>query len=538
MRARPLVVAVSGALALAVASAACGGGSAVEVAERSRSAVPGSSDRATSAPGEGEGSAGTAVDADDPTITDATTGTSGPPDDGPAAPDDGPAPPDPPTDDGRELDPAAAADGLGDSIFPNLGNGGYDVSSYRIELDVDGDDPAIEAVATVAALALRDLPSLQLDLHGLEVASVEVDGRAATFERDGDELVVAPAVPVADGAPFRIVVAYGGEPDPVPDPSVPIGSLGWQRRDGVVFVASEPSGASTWFPANDHPLDAATFTVAITHDDDVTAISNGVLASARPAGPGRTTSTWVMDDPMATYLAAVYVGDFERLDATSDGGVALRDFVPSGRAGSVGRALAPTGEIVDALAELLDEPYPFAEYGSVVLPFPTGFALENQTVSLHGLDALSEDVLAHEIAHQWFGNHVRLADWQDTWIAEGFATYLSHLWFEERGERSPQDPELLYGVLERNPTVGAAVVDPDDLFGLSVYLRGALALHAVRAEVGDAAFGGFLAEVVDRFGGRAVRTDDVRALVLEVGGERALAALDPWLFDDELPPMP
>ena len=210
-------------------------------------------------------------------------------------------------------EPAGAAAGVGDSLYPQLGNAGYDVLHYSIELDVDPAANTISSLTTITALATEDLAAFNLDLSGLEVHDVTVDGEAAAFSRSGTELTVRPSRAPAVGEEFSVSVGYSGSPEPIDDPGVPFSALGWHWRDGVIYTLSEPSGAMTWFPSNNHPSDKATFELRITVPESTTAAATGLLIDESTAG-GRTTTTWRMDDPMATYLAAVYVGDFERIE--------------------------------------------------------------------------------------------------------------------------------------------------------------------------------------------------------------------------------
>ena len=428
------------------------------------------------------------------------------------------------------------AEGLGDSFYPLLGNGGYDVLHYDIDLDVDPAINAISASTTIEALAIEDLEAFNLDLSGLQVHSVIVNGADAAFSRSGHELSVQPAVSLTAGSQFTVDVVYSGSPQPIDDPGMPFFEVGWQQQGGVIYTASEPSGSMTWFPSNNHPTDKATYEIRITVPEDLTAASNGLLASETTAG-GRTTFTWRMDDPMATYLAAVYIGEFERIDhgPLYEGGPLLRDYVPRGSPPEIAEALAVTPDVFAFLEELLG-PYPFDVYGTIVMPFPLSFALENQTLSLHGNDTLAPFIIAHEVAHQWLGNSVVPDDWSEIWMNEGFATYL-HLMYgaEHAGTDLNDDMAAWHARL-----VGAGAGPPrgierEDLFGLSVYYRGAATLHALRGHAGDETFFEILRAHHDRSAGDATNTAEFLALVDEMAGADAVALVESWLYDETVP---
>jgi aminopeptidase N len=432
---------------------------------------------------------------------------------------------------------AQTPDGIGDPFYPQMGNGGYDVLDYDLQLDVDVAENRLDARAIIAATATRELTSFNLDLHGLDVSSVMVDGSIATFERDGDELIITGANPVAARADFAIDISYSGIPEPIDDPAVSFDTVGWQNREGTVYVASEPSGAKSWFPSNNHPSDKATFTFEITADSALTAVANGVQTSLVDNGNTATT-TWTMDDPMATYLAAVYIGEFELRESTAASGTRIRNYFPAALADDLEADFELTADVLAFYEDLFGAAYPFDEYGSIVLPFSTGFALENQSISVHGLDATDPDTVAHEILHQWAGDSVTVARWQDIWMLEGFATYLSYMYFEDRGLDSQFVPESLYRILESEETVGPAEVPIDEMFGLSVYLRGAMALHALRTEVGDDSFREILRTYYERNAGEQVSTDEFLAIVAELAGSDVVTVLDAWLYGTQLPPFP
>ena len=479
-----------------------------------------------------QGSAPTATEPDTPAPTttepDTTAAAAEPEPDATPAPEELPAP--------TTTLPPSEAEGLGDSFYPFLGNGGYDVLHYGIDLDVDPAVNAISASTRIEAVAVEDLETFNLDLSGLQVHSVTVDGAAANSSRYGHELSIQPASTLTAGSQFTVDVVYSGFPEPLDDPGVPFFRSGWTEREGVIFTVSEPSGSMTWFPSNNHPSDKATFEIRVTVPEGLVTASNGLLASETTRS-GKTTFEWRMDDPMATYLAAVYIGDFERIDhgPLYEGGPLLRDYVPADSPPEIVDALTVTPDVITFLEELLG-PYPFDAYGTMVMPFPLGFALENQTLSVHGNDTLVSWIIAHEAAHQWLGNSVAPDEWSEIWMNEGFATYL-HLMYqsEEAGTDFNDDMAHLHTQL-----VGAQLGPPrgivlEDLFGPSVYYRGAATLHALRLHAGDETFFEILRTHYDRSAGGTTNTAEFLALVDEMAGPDAVDLVESWLYDEAVP---
>ena len=200
--------------------------------------------------------------------------------------------------------PGAA--GIGDPYFPDDGNGGYDVQHYDLDLSYEPSTDVLSGTATIAATATQFLSRFNLDFDGLKVRSITVNGAAAKWHRSQGELVITPASPLPDDVAFTTVIVYDGIPGPIPDNEFG----GWIPTDDGVVVAGQPHGAATWFPANDHPIDKASFTFHVSVPAGLEAVANGRLESMTTAG-GRTTWTWDAVEPMATYLATINVGEFD-----------------------------------------------------------------------------------------------------------------------------------------------------------------------------------------------------------------------------------
>jgi aminopeptidase N len=428
----------------------------------------------------------------------------------------------------------AGATGLGDPYFPDVGNGGYDVTHYDLDLTWRPDVGRMDGVATITATATETLSSLALDAIDLEVTEVTIDDAPATTAHEGErDLIATPAAPVVRGATFTTSVSYHTTPltidgaDPV-DP-------GWVSDGDEVHTVFEPHGAATLFPANDHPSDKATYRIRVTVPDRLDVAANGLLTET-VAGDG--VATWVYDapDPMATYLVQVVIADLEFVESTGPDGLLLRHAFDADVAGSLGRSMDRTAEMVDVFDDSFG-PYPFVAYGAVVVDEPLGFALETQTLSIFGTDAAgSEAVVAHELAHQWFGNAVSPATWRDIWLNEGFAVYATWLWIEHDGDGTVDG---LAESASRSDMLDLPPADPGagSLFALSVYDRGALTLHVVRHTIGDDAFFTLLRTWVERYGGGSASTADFEDLAEEVSGQDLAGLFDAWLRAPVMPSL-
>lgn len=431
--------------------------------------------------------------------------------------------------------PTAGAADAGDTLYRGVGNGGYDVRHYDLDLVIEPADDTIEGIVTITAVATQDLSRFNLDLIGFDVERVSVDGAEASFERSDAELIVTPARPISSGSEMSVEVKYGGTHAPHRSEAIPE-PLGWlQGRDGTEYVISEPDGTRAWFPVNDHPSDKAAYTFRLTVPDDVIAVANGTNTDV-VTDLGYATWVWEMPEPMAPYLATVVVGDYSIVSDDS-GPVPIRNAFPAGY--TPPRDVELTNEMMQVFIDLFG-PYPFDEYGiAVVRGF--SFALENQTLSLFGPDLVFEDVIAHELAHQWFGNAVTPADWSDIWLNEGFATYAEFLWAESRMGRDAVEAQLrdIRDFIDDDPTLtppGSPL--REDLFNGGVYIRGAMVLHALRLEVGDDAFFSTLRTWFDRYRGSSASTADFIAVAEEVAGTDLDPLFDAWLYEVSLPEFP
>mgnify|MGYP002620222883 CR=1 FL=1 len=445
------------------------------------------------------------------------------------------------------LDPeasfSAGAPGLCDSYYPQAGNGGYDVADYHLDLTYDPRTKTLHGVATITATATANLSSFNLDFVGPEIESVEVDGRqAAAEERDG-ELVVTPATPIPTGTSFTTVVRYGGKPRGYPEASG--ASTGFLVTDDGAIALGQPQSAAAWFPVNDHPRDKATYTIAITAPSDLAALSNGVLTSTEDADrAGFTTWTWRESSPMAPYLATMVVGDYRVHESTHDGRPVILG-VHASLPESVDTQLSRTAEVVDYLQTVFG-PYPFDALGGIVVNASIGYALETQARPVYAPSFFRTGdaswVIAHELAHQWFGDSVAIHDWREIWLNEGFATYAEWLWSEHTASASVQETfDMWYGMFDQRSTFWEVTPgDPgkQNLFDQAVYIRGAMTLHALRRTVGDDAFFRILPEWASRKQDSTATTAEFIALAEEISGQELDQLFQDWLYTPRRPPRP
>lgn len=434
------------------------------------------------------------------------------------------------------LAPIDGRDGVGDEYYPTLGNSGYDVQHYRLELTWDHAANHLGATTTITARAPHPLRRFNLDFAGFEVSRVRVNATDARFSRVDEELSVEPSAPVS--GMFSVAVDYSGTPETLPDGPI---KLGWVRTAKGSYTFAEPNAAHYWFPSNDHPSDKATFTFVISVPPGVEVVASGRRVSA---ADGRFE--YEASDQMAPYLASVATGPYVITTAEGPRGLPLTEIDPATGWDTPGEFLPVTIDMLLFFEERFG-PFPLESYGLLMADSTQGVAMEHQTLSMFSAADMDsgrgddELFLAHEIAHQWFGDAVSPERWVDIWLNESFATYSEWLWsYRDKPEQLEREAEQYRARASTDRSRAGPTGRPkfDDLFGTTVYQGGAIVLHALRREVGDDVFFRILRSWVETHGGGAAGTDEFVALAGRVADRDLTDFFQTWLFATALPPFP
>ena len=418
---------------------------------------------------------------------------------------------------GTTPNPVAGARTLNDPVFPQIGNGGYDVGHYDLVLNYD---PAANTFGagtktTIDAVATQNLREFSLDFQDLNVSAVLVNGTAATFTQGVatsplvgkagvtptqlTKLVVTPQSTLPRGQAFRVEVRYSGEPQQMTDAD---GSPeGWIRAcssstscDGA-FVVNEPNGAQTFMPSNNHPRDKATIDTHTTVPSTHVAFGVGELVGGTPVDNGNGTRTWnwTEDDPTATYLTTATVGLFEyttpNMTETSTSRTlpihrAYDSSANSGQAAAVNGSFSLIPTQMNQLSGWYG-PYPFDSTGGIAdRTTGVGYALEVQTKPHYATLTVDPSTQVHELAHQWFGNSVSPANWRELWFNEGWAR------FSEWYSNGPGHAQIQFSGYYNNPatswSLAPRAIDPITLFNVNaVYDRPAAAIEGYREILND-----------------------------------------------------
>ncbi|MFI1166373.1 M1 family metallopeptidase [Streptomyces sp. NPDC020801] len=440
--------------------------------------------------------------------------------------------------------------GIGDRLFPYLGNPGYDVSSYDLSFSYPGDNSKpLQAVTTIDARTTRDLDRVNLDFAHGRVGSVDVDGLPATFATAGEDLVITPRTPLPRHSWMRITVHHTS--DPVAEKGR---DGGWVRTADGLAMANQADAAHLVFPCNDHPSDKAMFTIRVTAPDGYTAVANGLPVGARRRA-GTTTWTYRTRHPMATELAQLSIGRSTVVHRTGPHGLPVRDVVPTKDREALEPWLAKTPDQIAWMESKVGR-YPFETYGVLMASAATGFELETQTLSLFERNLFTEpaypkwyveSVMVHELSHQWFGDSVSPRTWSDLWLNEGHATWYESLYADEKAHKSMEARmKAAYGASDRWRASGGPPALPKPpqpgqkigIFRANVYDGAALVLYALRQEIGKPAF-----ERLERAWVRAHRdgtatTADFERLASDLAGRDLSGFFKAWLYGAKTPPMP
>lgn len=423
----------------------------------------------------------------------------------------------------------AGAPSGGESYYPTDGNGGYQVLDYRVKIRYNPDNHHLDGDTSLTAAATQRLRSFNLDLSRLTVHAVRVDGRSAHFTRTGaHELVITPAAPLAAHHRFTVQVGYGGIPRAQH-------GHGWQYSvSGGAFVAGEPHAAAEWYPVNDIPRDKATFHLVATVPDGWSVIANGIQGK-RTEQAGWTTFRWNENTPVASYLTTVGIDHWTwRHTTLADGTPVVSAFAPGAQAHQADESKLPQ---ILAFLESKFGPYPQDAAGGIFVADNIAFSLETQTRPIYGQWA-GVPTIVHENAHQWFGDSVSINGWRDICLNECFASYAQSMWAEAtQGVNLDAVYRRDVAATRHKPGFWAQRLDdpgPGKEF-TGVYTKGAMAIHALRRQLGERAFDHVLRGWPARYRHGNASWPQFERFVEQVSGEQLKGFFDAWFRGTTIP---
>ena len=428
-----------------------------------------------------------------------------------------------------------------DPYIPANGNFGYRVSRYELELEYKVTANRLAGSVTITAATLAQLKSFSLDLAGtMNVTKVMVNGHRPTqFRHTGGKLHVTLSSPLPAGAAMSVNVRYAGNPRPI---EAQWGDVGFEELTNGALVAGQPNGAASWFPCDDHPSSKASYRIQLSTDNPYYAVANGALKSRR-ARAGMTTWTYEQAEPTSTYLITLQIGEYAA-HRMAKSPVPMTAVLPSRLRRHFDHDFGRQVDMMKLFGKIFG-PYPLSTgYTVVVTDDDLEIPLEAQGISIFGANhcdgkRTAERLIAHELAHQWFGNSVTARRWRDIWLHEGFACYAEWLWSEHAGGKTADEWARYYHQKLRSSPQDLLLADPGprDMFDDRVYKRGALTLHVLRRTISDESFFALLRDWTTRYRHATAVTDDFTGLAANYAEESLRPLWQAWLYSTSVPAL-
>lgn len=414
-----------------------------------------------------------------------------------------------------------------------------------IDLELDFERRAIAGSVTFTLSCVRDFERLTFDAVELDVRQVTIDDKKASFDASGAQLHVYAPKPLKAGSTITVRIEYAATPRRGlyfvgPDQAYP-------KRAQQAWTQGQDEDSRFWFPCLDSPVQKCPTQVTATFPSSMTSLSNGALVDDATEGKRRTMQ-WRLAQPHSPYLVTLVVGEFEVAEVKHRR-MKLRTYFTKGRREDAMRCVGRTPQMIDLFERLTGQAYPWGDYSQIFVDEFIFGGMENTgattltDIVLHDarahLDFSAEFLIAHELAHQWFGDLLTCRDWPHGWLNEGFATYGEVLWKEEAEGLDEADhnrkvdlESYLSEVEERyaRAIVSRSFDAPIDLFDRHLYEKGALVLHELRTRLGDADFWRVVRAYVAAHKHGSVETVDLARAVEQVTGRNFDRFFDEYVY--------
>ncbi len=418
---------------------------------------------------------------------------------------------------------------------------GFDVQKYEITLSINHQTHQINGNVLATVMAEEHLTTLPYNLIGLSVSSVLVNGSPANYTHTGGIINISLNIPA--GQSFTTQVFYSG----VPQLSGAPYNIGMIFSANTVFTISDPDAARYWWPCYDHPWDKAIVDLHITLRSDWKVAANGIRTSIVDNGDGTNTTHWIGQHPMTTYLACITAGPYVEINQSA-GDLPIQSFVMQNQYNNALVDFAHLPDMIGYFNQIFG-PYPFEKYGQAAVSMSTYGAMEHQTMTTLGNYIITgtgayELVIAHELAHQWYGNAVSFLTFADVWLSEGFATYSEHLWTDKMlGWASAvayvASSYHQYYLSWENPSNPHTIYDPsfNNYFAPPSYEKAASVLHMLRLKIGDTAFFQLLQDWFSTYCHGNVVTAEFEALAESISGQDLTQFFQQWIYGSGIPSL-
>ncbi|MEE9285638.1 MAG: M1 family aminopeptidase [Dehalococcoidia bacterium] len=425
----------------------------------------------------------------------------------------------------------------------------FNLHHIKLEIEIDVEKKRIAGSSSLTVspvtdgLEIIDLDALELTIHGVRLDS----GEPLSFDAGDGTVRVRLPQPLAAGRRATVTIDYEGTPRRGlyfvgPDDA-------YHDKPTQVWTQGQDQDSRYWFPCYDYPNQRATSEVIATVPERFFALSNGRLVETRHDAARKTrTYHWSQEQPHVTYLITLVAGEYVEI-ADSHDGVPVQYYVPPGREKDARRAMGNTPKMMELFSELTGLAYPWAKYAQITVADFIFGGMENTTATTLTDNALlderakidysSDPLVAHELAHQWFGDLLTCKDWSHAWLNEGFATYFEALFTE----RDLGVDEFRYELFRnagsyvgedtaryRRSLVTRVYDDPIELFDRHLYEKGCLVLHMLRYVLGDELFFKAVRHYAQKHRDGVVGTEELRQAIEEATGRTMEAFFDQWVY--------
>ena len=440
---------------------------------------------------------------------------------------------------------AAALSARGDE--PYARNRDYDLQHSKIALQFDLVEHKVLGDVTHTLAILREgTARLAFDSVGLTIRSVTVNAQEAKFETTAAQLLVPLPAAAHAGEKFTVEIRYEGKPKKglyfiLPDKNYP-------SRPKQIWTQGESEDTRYYLPTYDYPNDRLTTEMIVTVPGDWLTVSNGKLVSVRDAGKGQKTWRWVESVPSSTYLITLVAGELDEVKETWHG-MPVTYYAPRGQGERLAVNYSRTPAMLDLFSKKLGVDYPWEKYAQAMVDDFVAGGMENSSATTNTSSSLvhpklapeyatgEDNLISHELAHQWFGDLVTCKDWGNVWLNEGFATFFEYLWTESHYGKEQADYERWSNArgwfsqpnLFVRPIVRYDFSDSSEFDG-NAYGKGGWVLYMLRQQIGEEAFFRGMKHYLEANRGKNVVTADFARAVEEATSENIDQFLAQWVY--------
>jgi aminopeptidase N len=423
----------------------------------------------------------------------------------------------------------------------------YDLQHSKIALRFDLGQKKVLGEVTHSLSILRDgTAKIVFDSAGLTIQKVTVNKAAAKFETTPEKLTISLATEAKIGDKFDVFIRYEGKPTKgmyfiLPDKDYP-------DRPSQIWTQGESQDTHYYLPTYDYPNDRLTTETILTVPSSWITVSNGKLVSVSDAGKGLKTWYWKESVPSSTYLITVVAGEFEEVK-DSWRGIPVTYYAPKGRGDRLAINYGRTPAMMELFSKKFSVDYPWEKYAQVMVDDFVAGGMENSSATTNTSNSLihpklapeyftgEDDLISHELGHQWFGDLVTTKDWGNIWLNEGFATFLETVWTEAHFGKDQADYERWNGAhdwfeshnLWNKPVVRHDFDDSSEFDG-NAYGKGGWVLYMLRHQIGEDAFYRGLQHYLEVNRGKNVVTADLAKAIEEASHTNVDQFFSQWLY--------